>query len=260
MTGMLMGRRVILTGAGSGIGRAIAVRLVCEGARVLGVDRSAEGLAGTARLVGEAPLGRFAAMTVDLADRDAPERVLARSPEAIGPADTLVNNAGVGDAKPLHLTPDEDLDRYLAINLRALFRLSRAFIQALGDAAGASVVNIASVFGMVGFAGSAPYAATKAAVIGLTREMAAQYGPRGVRVNAVAPGTIVTPLTAARMTQRWFRAATVEATPLRRAGTPEEVAGAVAFLCSADASFITGQVLAVDGGWSTSKLRPAPEG
>lgn len=257
----LQGRIAIVTGAGSGIGRAIALRLLDEGACVLAADRDVQGLAHTASLVdaaAEAGAQRgLHTVMVDLASEGAPERVMSACREAFGEPDLLVNNAGVGAAKALHDSSDEDLDRYLNINVRSLMRLSRAFVQA-GTGRPAAIVNIASVFGLRGFVNSAPYSASKAAVIGLTRQMAADYGVRGLRVNAVAPGLIATPLTAERLeTNPWYKATMVGSTPLGRAGTPEDVAGAVAFLCCDDASFISGQTLAVDGGWSETKYWPA---
>ena len=124
---------------------------------------------------------------------------------------------------------------------------------------GAAIVNIVSVYALLGFVNSAPYTATKAALVGLTRQMAADYGRRAIRVNAVAPGVIVTPLNAERLeTNVGYRDAMLNATPLGRFGAPEEIAAAIAFPCSDEASFITGQTLAVDGGWSVCKFTPPP--
>lgn len=253
----LQGRIAVVTGAGSGIGRAIALRFLAEGASVLAADRSADGLAETVALAVGDERARIVQTVMDLAADEAPNAIMSACQHAFGEPDLLVNNAGVGAAKALHDSTDEDLDRYLDINVRSLMRLSRAFIAFTGRKPTA-IVNTASVFGLRGFVNSAPYSASKAAVIGLTRQMAADYGQRGLRVNAVAPGLIATPLTAERLESNpWYKATMVGATPLGRAGTPDDVAAAVAFLCSDDASFISGQTLAIDGGWSETKYWPA---
>jgi len=254
----LQNRRAIVTGAGSGIGRAIALRLLDEGACVLAADRDAQGLADTAALRQGSSI--WHGVTIDLLQTNAPDVLMQACMQHFGRPDLLVNNAGVGAAKALHASSDEDIDHFLHINLRALMRLSRAFVQVQDAQCDAAIVNIASIFGLLGFTGSAPYSASKAAVIGLTRQMAADYGARGLRVNAVAPGLIVTPLTAERLEKnRWYRHTMIAATPLGRPGSAEDVAAAVAFLCSADAAFITGQTLAVDGGWSQTKYWPMDE-
>ena len=140
--------------------------------------------------------------------------------------------------------------------MTASFNLSKAALPSLTESRG-HIVNIASVFGMVGFRKSAGYSASKAALIGLTQQMAADYGPAGVRVNAIAPGAIQTPLTASRLQPgQWHRSATIGLTPLGRPGRPEEIAGTAAFLCSKDASYIHGAVIVVDGGWSTTRYFP----
>jgi len=248
----------IVTGAASGIGRAIALRFLAEGAKVLAVDSNEQGLAQTRDLWRADEREHIGLLGVDLTGDAAPRQIMEECGRLFGPPELLVNNAGVGNAKPLHASTDEDIDRYLDVNVRALMRLSRAFLNACAPR-NPAIVNIASVFGIRGFLNCAPYAASKAAVIGLTRQMAADYGARGLRVNAVAPGLIATALTAERLeSNAWFKSTALGLTPLGRTGTPEEIAAAVAFLCSKDASFISGQTLAVDGGWSETKHWPAP--
>ena len=146
----------------------------------------------------------------------------------------------------------------MGINTTSVFRLSRAAVGVMHE--GSAIVNIASVFGLRGNPNSAAYAASKAAIVGLTRQMAAEHGPRGIRVNAVAPGLIVTDMTRERtQTSRRFRQLLVETTPFPRLGQPEDVAAAVTFLASDEAGFISGQVLAVDGGWLVANNRPTDD-
>ena len=258
MSGRFDGWPAIVTGAGSGIGRATALALARDGADAIAVDRDGNGAAETARR-GAGP-GRIAALEADVAAKDSPARIVAECAERFGAPRILVNNAGIGDSRAAHLTDDAALDSFLDVNLRALFRLSREGVRAMRAAGGGVIVNVASVFGLTGFRGSSAYSATKAAVVGLTRNMAADYGPDGIRVNAVAPGIIATPLTRERLEGNpRFVDSMVGGTPLGRPGKPEEVASAIAFLCSADASFVHGHVLAVDGGFAATRFRPLPD-
>lgn len=259
MAGRLDGKVAIVTGAASGIGRATTLALSRDGAGVLAVDRDGDGAAETARM-GNGP-GRIVAMCADVTDDAAPADIFARCGAELGSPDILVNNAGIGDSRPADETDDDNLDRFLDVNLRALFRLSREGVKAMRAAGrGGCIVNLASIFGITGFRGSSAYSATKAAVIGLTRNMAADYGIDGIRVNAIAPGIIATPLTAARLADdAWFADALVGGTPLGRAGRPEEIAAVIGFLCSAEASYITGHTLVVDGGFSATHFRPKPD-
>ena len=252
----LSGKAAVVTGAASGIGRATALRLAREGCRVLAADRVAEGLAETA--ASAAAQGTpIETMLADVAEADAPTAVIGGAVARFGGLDLLMNNAGVGGSKRADLTDDEAFDAHLAINLRAVFRFSRAAVGVMK--AGGAIVNVASIFGMIGFPGTAAYAAAKAGVAGLTRQMAADYGPAGIRVNAIAPGLIETGMTRKRIAESdWFRGQMTEMTPLGRNGQPEDIAAAAAFLLSDDAAFISGQVLVVDGGWLTTRYRAQP--
>ena len=240
----------LVTGAGSGIGRATALRFLRAGAKVLAVDLNPEGLAETLRLA-EAP-GRIEGHVADVTAEVAPAESVVAVLRHFGRLDWLVNNAGIGAAKAVHLTSDAEWDRYVDVNLRSLFRFSREALPHLTPGRGA-IVNIASVFGLFGHPGVAPYAATKAAVVGLTHQMAADYGPQGIRVNAVAPGVIETALTRTRIdSDPRFQALNIDPIPFPRLGKPEDVANAVHFLVSEEASYVSGHVLAVDGGWSVT--------
>ena len=243
-------RVAIVTGAGSGIGRATTLRLVRAGVCVLGVDLSRGGLDETRSLAADRAL--VDTLVADVTAEDAPARSVDRAGKAFGGLDYLVNNAGIGRAKAAHDTTDEEWDRYVSINLTSLFRFSREALRVLQPGRGA-IVNIASVFGLFGHPDTAPYAATKAAVVGLTHQMAADYGPRGIRINAVAPGVIETALTKERIaSDPRFQALNIDPIPFPRLGSPEDVANAVHFLCSEEAAYVSGHVLVVDGGWSVT--------
>ena len=259
MSGRFESQVAIVTGAGSGIGRATALALSRDGAGVLAIDRDSAGLDETLRHA-NGP-GVMVPMVADVADKAAPDNAIAMCRDKLGSPSILINNAGIGDSRPLHLTDDDNLDGFLDVNLRALFRFSRAGVAAMKEAGGGgAIVNIASIFGITGFRGSSAYSATKAAVIGLTRNMAADYGIDGIRVNAIAPGIIATPLTEKRLAENpWFADALVGGTPLGRPGRPEEIASAIAFLCSPEASYISGHTLVVDGAFSATHFRPHPD-
>jgi 3-oxoacyl-[acyl-carrier protein] reductase len=239
-------KTALVTGAARGIGAAISQRLASEGAQVFAVDRTAF----TAPAVEGGP-GRIVAVQTELAERDASASLLqVLDGQAL---DYLVNNAGIGGSRPLWETTDEDWDRYLDINLRSVFRLSRDLLPSM-TRPGACIVNMSSIFGLVGRPGNLAYAVSKAGIAQLTVQLAADLGPRGIRVNAVAPGVIDTALTHQRIHEdKWYQQFMCDAIALRRNGTPEDISGVVAFLCSDDARYMTGQVLVVDGGWLTSR-------
>lgn len=233
-----------MTGAGNGIGLATARRLQAEGAQVLSVDWNADYLASAAGPT----------LTIDLADDDAPARVVAAARTHFTTVDMLVNNAGVAGPKALADSDDELIDHVMGINIRAVMRLTRDMLAHLTRPDGC-IVNVCSVFGEVGFPNTAAYAASKGALSQLTRQLASDLSADGIRVNGVAPGVINTPIVAERIaSDAWYRRAMIDTTPIRRVGTPEDVAGGILFLCSNDAQFITGHILNIDGGWLAARV------
>lgn len=244
----------IVTGGGQGLGLAITDRFVQEGARVVVCDLNPDTLARIDSRLGGS--GRVRTVVMDVTAQDAPARAVQVALDAFGVIHCLVNNAGIGNAKPVTETTDDEWDRFFDINVRSAFRFSREVLPHM-PAMRSSIVHVASTLGLVGSVRNAAYAATKSALIGLTRQMAADYGPKGIRVNAVAPGLIETPLTAERIHNNpRFRRLVVDTTPYVRIGTPRDVADAVHFLCSEQAGFIHGHTLVVDGGWSTTNYVP----
>jgi len=190
-------------------------------------------------------------VAVDLTADEAPARVVAASVRRWGKIDFLVNNAGVGSPKPLHETDDKMLDYFLGLMLRAPFRLARGVLPHMPK--GSAIINVTSTFAVVGGMRGGAYSAAKAGLTGLTTHIACQYGALGVRCNAVAPGVVPTPMTEGRLDDPKFRRVNTEMTPHFRMGSADDIASTIAFLCSPGGSFINGQTIVVDGGWSSTK-------
>jgi len=239
----------IVTGASSGIGFGCAVKLAEMGMAVLGTGRDAKKLAELQQAVNDPD--RLATLAIDLTQDEAPQRIVDLAVSRWGHIDFLINNAGVGSPKPLHETDDQSLDYFLGLMLRAPFRLARDVLPHMK--AGSAIINITSTFAVVGGMRGGAYSAAKGGLTALTTHIACQYGPQGIRCNAVAPGVTMTPMVENRLQDERFRKINIEMTPYPRLGTIDDIASTVAFLCSPGGSFINGQTIVVDGGWSSTK-------
>jgi len=240
---MLNGQVALVTGASRGIGAAIAARLAADGARVIGTATTSEGAARvTDNLKGAG--GRGAVL--DVTSQESVDAVLADIEAADGAVGILCNNAGITRDMLILRMKQEDWDAVLQTNLAAVFRLSKAVLRGMMKARHGRIISIASVVAATGNAGQANYAAAKAGMIGFTKSLAREVGSRGITENVVAPGFIDTDMT--RALNESQRASLQAQIPLARLGLPADIAAAVAFLASAEASYITGETLHVNGG------------
>src|SRR4249919_2243206 len=236
----------VVTGAGRGIGHAVAVRLASEGARVASVSRNEANAQRTANEINGTRADAAKAYAVDVADHAAVQETGARILEDFGRVDILVNNAGVtrdGLAMRMSL---EDWETVIDTNLKGAFSFTQVIMRSMIKQRSGRIINISSVTGLTGNAGQANYAASKAGLIGLTKTLARELASRGITVNAVAPGLIETDMTTVLSDE--IRQSILQKIPLGKLGRPEDIAAAVAYLASSESSYITGQVLAVDGG------------
>ena len=255
MGGRLDGKVALITGAASGIGLATAGRFLAEGASVVMADVQVELVEAEAvRLVG--PSGRAVALGMDVTRSDDSARAVELAVERFGRLDILFANAGIGYSGAIVDATDEDWDRVMAVNAKGVFLSARESIRRMlaQEPPGGSVIINGSISGLAGIPGQAPYAPSKGAVVQLTRQLAVEYAARGVRVNCVCPGTVDTPVLRRGMVMSGdpeaFLAMLVAGHPIGRIGRAEEIAAAVAFLASDEASFITGAILPVDGGYT----------
>jgi 3-oxoacyl-[acyl-carrier protein] reductase len=242
---ILSGRVAIVTGAAQNIGRAIALELAGAGAQICILDINgpqAEATAG--EITGRG--GRAMAYTVNVSVFDDVMALVPKVLDAFETVDVLVNNAGITRDNLLARMSEDEWDAVIAVNLKGTFNCSRAFCRPMIRQRRGRIINIASVIGLSGNTGQGNYAASKAGMVGLTKSMARELAPRGITVNAVAPGFIDTAMTQALSEQ--VRKDLLARVPIRRLGHAEDVAGAVSFLASEQAAYITGQVLNVDGG------------
>jgi 3-oxoacyl-[acyl-carrier protein] reductase len=236
----------VVTGAGRGIGRAIAMRLASEGARVACVSRTEANAKSTANEINAMCADAAKAYAVDVADHAAVQKIGAQILQDFGKIHILVNNAGMTrDALAMRMSL-EDWDSVININLRGAFSFTQAVLRAMIKQRAGRIINISSVSGVMGNAGQTNYAASKAGLIGFTKSLARELASRNITVNAVAPGFITTDMTAGLSDE--VKKALHAKIPLGKTGTPEDIANAVAFLASPEASYITGQTLCVDGG------------
>lgn len=244
------GKVAFITGAGSGLGRAIAEAMVEEGARVVLFDVNAEGLAGTAARL-PARDGSPLVITGDVSDEATVEAAIARTEATFGRLDILFNNAGIGDPEPglLHEYATSNWDKVVGVNLQGVFYCARAALRVMVRQGRGKVVNTASMWGLAGSSSVFPlpaYNATKGAVVNLTRELALQYADKNIQVNAICPGFFRTQL--GPYDDNEFVETITNFTPMKRIAAPEEIKGTAFYLASSASDFVTGTMLVIDGG------------
>jgi len=249
----LKGVRALVTGAGSGIGRAIAKRLATGGSSVAVADVKEDGAKEVAQQILDAG-GDAIAITADVSRQIDVDRMIAEASSTFGGLEVLVNNAGVGSMGFIESVADAEIERVFGVNLVGVLRTTRAAAPLLKDSGRGRIINIASVEGTRGSGLVPVYSASKAGVIGLTRSNAVELARFGVTVNAVCPGPIQTEMLKPLVADERYREKIIKGVPMRRLGVPEDVAGAVAFFASEESSFITGNVLVIDGGMTVKAL------
>lgn len=263
--GRLAGRAVLATGAASGLGRACALAFAAQGASVVFADVDVEGAADAAKEAAAAG-GAAVAAPVDVTDPASVRAAVERAHDAFGLVDVLLHSAGIAGNGTVLDTEPETWDRVLAVNLTGSFHAARAAVPDMVQRGGGSVVFLASVGGLVGVPGIAPYAAAKGGVVALTRQMAVDLAASGVRVNAICPGTVPTPLVLGSYAARGdldpahadeqLAAVARRRYPMARLGTPDDVAQLALYLASAESGWVTGAAIPIDGGLSAAGWLP----
>lgn len=242
---VLNGKVAVVTGAAQGIGKTIAVLFAAKRLSLVLCDINLEAAEETAREIEEKG-GNCLALKSDVSNFQDAEKIIKQAVEHFGSLDILINNAGITRDNVLLRMKEEQWDQVMAVNLKGTFNFTRAALKVMMRKKSGKIINIASITGMMGNAGQANYSASKAGVIGFTKAIAREYADRGITVNAVAPGFIATAMTDAIPEKE--RDELIKQIPMRKLGTPEDVANAVYFLASDEARYITGQVIGVNGG------------
>ena len=238
-------KTALVTGATRGIGRAIALRLGSQGATIVGTATSDAGAKSITKYLREANIAG-SGMVLNVTDSDSIEAIVTETESTYGAPSILVNNAGITRDNLLVRMKDDDWDDIISTNLTPIYKLSKRCLRAMTKARSGRIITITSVVGVMGNAGQTNYAAAKAGVIGFSKSLAREVGARGITVNAVAPGFIDTDMTSSLADEH--KTVLLSQVPIKRLGTPEEIAGAVSYLASDDAAYITGETIHVNGG------------
>lgn len=245
----LQNKIAIVTGGGTGIGRGIALMFAKEGAKVVVAGRRIEPLNETVSAIQSAG-GEALAVKTDVSLLEQVEAMVKQTIDKYGRVDILVNNAGVYLPHDAVSATEEEWDKVISIDLKSVWLCSKSVIPQMITQGGGKIINTASIAGLVGFAGSAFYCATKGAVVNLTREMALDYGSKNININAIAPGVIESDMTKSLLTDEAAKTGLLSQTPIGKIGKPEDIAYGAVYLASDESNFVTGHILVIDGGWT----------